>query len=68
MTIWQNLLIIGFGCMLNCVVTMWVFHWRRREEEPRADIEQLQRDLVNVREDIARIKGRLNGKGWLREV
>lgn len=65
---WQQVAIILCGgalsLILNWLLLMWFFHWKKREQQPIEAIEQLQKDVVSVRERLRYIEGRLNGKHW----
>lgn len=68
---WRTLVITVCGVACSTIFQMWLFRWRKREEFPDAlhkEVADLRSDLVKAREDIARIKGRINGHGWRQEV
>lgn len=68
--IFQQIALIVAGQVVSCFVTVYLIRWKKRENKPReleVAIDRLYKDLVRVREDVARIKGRLNGHEWKRE-
>jgi len=62
---------IIISAAVNWIVMVVFFHWKKREEVPdelHKDVECLRQDVVALRVDLARVKGRINGHGWKREV
>lgn len=69
---WQ--IIVGIVLVvISAFVNLWIIHRERIIKVPEdvsiltvriEAIEQLQRDVVKLREDVARIKGRINGHSW----
>jgi hypothetical protein len=59
--------IAGSAAVNLLVVGMYMGRYRRLIEETQASAEESRKSLVLVREDVARIKGRLNFKQWTKE-
>lgn len=64
-------MLVVTGQTVSVLFSVWLFRWKRLEkkveklpEEIHADMARLTSDLVKVREDVARIKGRMNFKAW----
>lgn len=71
MSVWQNLIVLAAGNLFFFLLQVWFFHWRKREEAPdelHKEVECLRNDVVALRVEVARIKGRINGKGWNQEA
>jgi hypothetical protein len=75
MSPWQQILFFaastGLGMFGTLAANILYYRYKKREEIPselHREVAGLQKDLVKVREDIARIKGRINGHGWAREA
>jgi hypothetical protein len=70
MTIWQNLALLVTGCALNVVLTMVIFHWKKREEKnyeiPSDFIQRfhsVEEHVVNLRIDMRSVKRDLGMNG-----
>lgn len=62
-------LCIGIGIQgLGAWFQLWMYRRLREEDKPSEALQEMQRDMVKVREDIARIKGRINGHAWRQEA
>jgi hypothetical protein len=62
---------IVIGAAVNWISMTVFFWWKRRQQVPdelHKDVECLRNDVVALRVDIARIKGRLNFKAWTKET
>lgn len=60
--------IIGSGMMNLLLISFYIGRYRAMVEEVRDSAEESRKSLVLVREDVARIKGRMNFKGWNKEI
>jgi hypothetical protein len=73
MSAWGMLLIaiggiVGSAAVNILIVGFYIGKYKEIVEECRNQGEESRKDLVKVREDVARIKGRINGKGWTQEA
>lgn len=73
MTAWGMLVIAiagiaGSAAVNLIIVSMAVGRYKVLVEDCVNEIAALRTSLGGAREDIARIKGRINGKGWKQEV
>lgn len=73
MTAWGMLVIAlagiaGSAAVNLAIVSMAIGRYKVLVEESISEIAALRISLSGAREDIARIKGRINGKGWKQEA
>lgn len=60
--------VLASGAVNLVILGVYVGRYRTMVEEIRDSAEESRKSLVLVREDVARIKGRLNFKAWTKEV
>jgi hypothetical protein len=61
---------IILGAAMQWIGRVLFFRWQKRQEVPdgiHKEVEQLGKDVVGLRVEIARIKGQLNFKVWRKE-
>lgn len=71
MTPWQAIAVAMAGQVISFLTMVTYYRWRKQQEMPselHKEIEEVRRDMVKIREDVARIKGRINGHGWRQEA
>jgi len=59
--------IVGSGAVNLLIIGIYFGKYRTLVDEAKETAEESRKDLVKVREDVARIKGRINGHGWRTE-
>lgn len=60
--------VLASGAINLVILGVYVGRYRTMVEEIRDSAEESRKSLVLVREDVARIKGRLNFKAWKTEA
>lgn len=73
MSAWAIVLITIGGVLLSAatnlvIVGIAIGRYKKTIDDCTEEIGTLRTSLAGAREDIARIKGRINGKGWTRET
>jgi hypothetical protein len=69
---WNVIAWVGTIILSGAINVLIMGYYIGRYKQELADCvkisEESRKDLVKVREDIARIKGRINGHGWRQEA
>lgn len=60
--------VLASGAINLVILGVYVGRYRTMVEEIRDSAEESRKSLVLVREDVARIKGRMNFKAWKSEA